>query len=63
MLLAVELRPTFPINAGPYGTYAKGGSETGMLGGMGATAAPPAPGAKPDVSGRLAQVGVRDGSG
>ncbi|KAI7842865.1 hypothetical protein COHA_003483 [Chlorella ohadii] len=40
---------------GPYGTYAKGGSETGMLGGMGAAAAPSAPGAKPDVSARLAQ--------
>ncbi len=47
---------TLRLFAGPYGTYAKGGSETGMLGGMGAAAAPPAPGAKPDVSARLAQV-------
>ena len=45
-----------PPPAGPYGTYAKGGSETGMLGGMGSAAAPPAPGAKPDVSARIAQV-------
>lgn len=49
--------PSAAPHAGPYGTYAKGGSETGMLGGMGTAAAPPRPGAKPDVSARMAQVG------
>jgi hypothetical protein len=46
-----------PLPAGPLGSYSKGGSELGMVSGMGAEGGQPAPGAMPDVQERLKQVG------
>jgi hypothetical protein len=54
-----RLRSSHAAAAGPYGAYNKGGSETGMLSGMGATGQMGlAPGAQPDVQIRLVQVGI-----
>ncbi|PSC70091.1 Cytochrome c oxidase subunit 6b [Micractinium conductrix] len=48
-----QLHPVFACS--PYGAYTKGGSETGLLGGMGSQGTGLAPGATADVKARLAQ--------
>lgn len=45
-----------PSPAGPMGSYAKGGSEIGLMGGVGIAGGVP-PSAQPSVKERLAQVG------